>query len=194
MALIYLHGCNSDEMRKDFAKAFGNGHDNYPWTLEKMCNMHRTIYYKPTKRKKGGNNDCNLNNNDIDEDDNNKKDDTNEDEVNLVTAHIAGFDQMSGFEQMSALIDEGHGYHDIDNGFNNDIIGLHVANVDESYELNNVRTNKSKTAKSEQLDELELDGSNVVTAESEGSNELVPLYVQEKERAVRNDGNANQNV
>ena len=39
-----------------------------------------------------------------------------------------------------------------------------------------------------------MDGLDVVTAESEGSNESVPLYVQEKEQAVRNDGNANQNV
>ena len=109
MALIYLHGCNSNEMRMDFAKAFGNGHDNYPRTLEEMCNMHRTIYHKPTKRKKSGNNDRNLNNDDIDDDDNNKKEDTNEDEGNLVTAHIAGFDQMSGYEQILALIDEGHG-------------------------------------------------------------------------------------
>merc|ERR1711884_1013757 len=106
----------------------------------------------------------------------------NEDEENLVTAHIARFDQMSGYEQVSALIDEGHGYYDMDNGFNNDIIGLHVADVDDLYELNNVRTNKSKTTKSEQSDELELDSSDVVAAESDGSNESVP------------DGNANQNV
>ena len=106
MALIYLYGCNSNEMRTDFAKAYGNGHDNYPLTLEEMYNVHRTMYYKPTKRKKSGNNDRNLNNDDINDDDNNKKEDTNEDEGNLVTAHIAGFDQMSGYEQISALIDE----------------------------------------------------------------------------------------
>ena len=58
---------------------------------------------------------------------------------------------MSGYEQVSALIDEVHRYDDMDDGFNNDIISLHVANVDESYELNNVRTNKSKTAKFEQF-------------------------------------------
>ena len=146
MALIYLHGCNSDEMRKDFAKAFGNGHDNYPRTLEKMCNMHQTIYYKPTKRKKSGNNDRNLNNDDIDDDDN-KKEDTNEDEGNLVTAHIAGFDQMSRYEQVSAFIDERHGYYDMDDGFNNDIIGLHATDVDDSYELSNAPTDESKRTK-----------------------------------------------
>ena len=40
MALISLHGCNSNEMRNDFAKAFGNKYYNYPCTLEGMCNMH----------------------------------------------------------------------------------------------------------------------------------------------------------
>ena len=51
MALIYLYGCNSNEMRTDFAKAYGSGHDNYPRTLEEMCNVHRTIYNKPSKKK-----------------------------------------------------------------------------------------------------------------------------------------------
>ena len=41
MALIYLYGCNSNEMRMDFAKAYGNRHDNYPCTLEEICNVHR---------------------------------------------------------------------------------------------------------------------------------------------------------
>ena len=88
---------------------------------------------------------------------------------------------MSGFEQVSALIDEGHGYYDIDNGFNNDIIGLHVTNVNELYELNNDWTNKSKTTKSEQSYELESDGSDVVTAESEGTNELVPFMSKKRD-------------
>ena len=143
--------------------------------------MNRTIYYKPNKRKKGGNNDRNLNNNDIDEDDNNKKDDTNEDEVNLVTTHIAGFNQMSGFEQMSALIDEGHGYHDMDDGFDNDIIGLHAANVKDSYELNNFLTDEPKTTISEPSDELESNDPNIITAELEDLTELIPIYIQEKE-------------
>ena len=94
------------------------------------------------QKKKSGNNDHNLNYDDINDDNNNKKEDTNEDEGNLVTAHIAGYDQMSGYEQVSALIDEGHGYYDMDNGFNNDIIGLHAAVVDDSYELNNAPTDK----------------------------------------------------
>ena len=101
---------------------------------------------------------------------------------------------MSRYEQVSALIDEGHGYYDMDNGFNNDIIELNVAGIDKSYELNNVWTDKSKAAKLEQSDEFELDGLDFVMTESEGSNESVPLHVQEKERAVYNDGNANQNV
>ena len=101
---------------------------------------------------------------------------------------------MSGYEQVSALIDEGYGYYDMDDGFNNDIIGLHVANIDDLYEMNNVWTNESKTTISKQSDELKSDGSNVVTAESEGSTELVPLCVQEKGWAIRNNGNTNQNV
>ena len=180
MALIYFLGCNSNEMRMDFAKAFGNGHDNYPCTLEEMCNIHWTIYHKPTKRKKSGNNDHNLNNDDMDDDDNNKKEDKNEDEVNLVTAHIAGFDQMSGFEQMSALIDEGHGYHDMDDGFNNDIIGLHADDVDDSYELSNVPTDKPKTTKSEQSEELESDDPDIMTAEAEDSIESIPFISKKR--------------
>ena len=99
---------------------------------------------------------------------------------------------MSGYEQVSALIDEGYEYHDMDDGFNNDIIGLHVADIDNLYELNNVRTNESKTTVSEQSDELKSDSSNVVMAESEGSAESVPIYVKEKAQAIRNDGNTNQ--
>ena len=33
-----------------------------------------------------------------------------------------------------------------------------------------------------------------MTAESEGLAELVPIYVQEKGQAIRNDGNTNQNI
>ena len=44
MPLIYLYQYNSNEMRTDLAKAYGNGHDNYPHNLEEMCNMHQTIY------------------------------------------------------------------------------------------------------------------------------------------------------
>ena len=42
--------------------------------------------------------------------------------------------------------------------------------------------------------EPKLDGSNAVTAKSECSAELVPIYVQEKGQAIRNDGNTNQNI
>ena len=101
---------------------------------------------------------------------------------------------MSGFEQMLALIDEGHGYYDIDDGFNNDIIGLHAANINDSYKLNNVLTNEPKTTISKPLDELESKDPNIMKAEPEDSTELIPIYIQEKEQAISNNKDTNQYI
>ena len=107
MALIYLNGCNSNEMKTNLAKAYRVGNDNYPRTLEEMCNVHQMVYSKLNKKKKNGNNDCNLkNDNTEDDNDNRKKDNRTEDEENLVTAHIAGYDEMNEYKQVSALIDD----------------------------------------------------------------------------------------
>ena len=46
MALIYLNDCLSNEMRIVLAKNFWIGDDWYPHSLEKMCNLHQTLYGK----------------------------------------------------------------------------------------------------------------------------------------------------
>ena len=79
MAIIYLNGCNSNTMRTDFGKAYDNRHNNYPRTLEEVCNVHQTIYSKPTKKKKNSINDHNLKSDDNDDDNNKKKDNTTKD-------------------------------------------------------------------------------------------------------------------
>ena len=139
MALIYLNGCNSNEMRTDFAKVYGNGHGNYPQTLEEVYNVHWTIYSKPTKKQKSSISDHSLKSDDVDDDNNKKKDHTTEDEGNLVTAHIARYDQMDKYEQVLVLINDGYGQYDLDYGFSHNIIGLHVTNINIKYELDNVQ-------------------------------------------------------
>lgn len=134
---------------------------------------------------KNGNNDHNLKNDNNDDDNNEKKDDTTEDEGNLVMAHIAGYDKMSGYEQVSALIDDGHCHHTKDDGYSFDIIGLHVTNIDASYKLNNVESTKSKEIESSQSNEFESNESNIVTVESNELDELVSPSVQQNNSTVR---------
>ena len=50
------------------------------------------------------------------------------------------------YEQVSASIDSRYGHHTEDVGFNNDIIGLHVTNIDESYKPDKIKSTKPKPA------------------------------------------------
>ena len=74
------------------------GNDNFPRKLERCCSIHATVFVKPwTKRNK-----TNDNNNNIDND--NKVDD----DCNLLTAHISGFETMSGSERSMVLLHDKH--------------------------------------------------------------------------------------
>ena len=145
MAFIYLNGCNSNKKKINLAKAYEMGHNNYSHILEEVCNVHQTVRDKPNKKKKNDNNDCNLkSDNTYNNDDNGKKDDKTENERNLVTAHIARYDEMNEYEQASALIDDRHSRYTTDNGYNNDVIYLHVTDIGKLYKPNNVELAESK--------------------------------------------------
>ena len=94
-----------------------------------VCNLHQTVHGKSNKKKRNGNNNPNLKNNDTnddDDDDNIKKENNADDEGNLVTAHIAGFDKMDGFQKLIALVDDRHGdYNNDDDDSLYDIVYLH---------------------------------------------------------------------
>ena len=42
------------------------------------------------------------------------------------------------------MIDNGYGHHTEDVGFNNDIIGLHVTDIDESYKPDKIKSTELK--------------------------------------------------
>ena len=107
-ACIYTLGCNSCEMTDELAKRFGLGNDDYCQTLNDAQQIHQAVF----PRKNQGKNKTNKNN---------KQDNDNDGDGLLITAHITSFDEMSPYEQVCALIDDGHGYYD--NGFSKDIIG-----------------------------------------------------------------------
>ena len=69
------------------------------------------------EKKRNGNNDRNpTNDNTANNDNNRKKDYKADDERNLVTAHISGFDKISGFEKSMTLLHDMYVNYNDDNG------------------------------------------------------------------------------
>lgn len=95
-------------MKDELAKYFGLGNDDYCLTLNDAQQVHRAVF----PRKNQGKNKTNKNN---------KQDNDYDYDGLLITAHITSYNEMSPYDQVNALMNEGHGHYNND-GYNNNII------------------------------------------------------------------------
>ena len=84
MSMLFIHGCNSDDMQNDLENMSALSQYTYPKNIESMCNIYCTPYSKTAESNNNGNKG---NGKGWDKD--NYDNDNNENKGGLISAHIS---------------------------------------------------------------------------------------------------------
>ena len=83
MSMLFIHGCNGDDMRKVFKSMSTFSQDKYPQNIESACNIYHTQYSKTDESNNNGNEG-----NDKGNDKNKNYDNDDKKKYDIISTHI----------------------------------------------------------------------------------------------------------